>query len=88
MFRALRDSPVRLWLKHGSQDAQLPSPLYFGILTRDAKATKGVPSRSYGVRGRVPRRWALASLLFNHFCCPCCRGRLDCQALQDMMGTR
>lgn len=56
MFRALRDSCVTLWLKHGSQDAQLPSSPYFEILICDTKAIKGVPFRSYGGMGRVPRR--------------------------------
>lgn len=61
MGNALRDTVLRRWLTHGSQDAHLPSPPYFGILICDTKATKGLPSRSPG--GRVPRKWALVSLL-------------------------
>lgn len=64
MGDALRDTMLRLWLKRGSQDARLPSPLYSGILICDTKASKGEPSRSPWVGGgRVPRKWALVSLL-------------------------
>lgn len=56
MLKTLRDSRVTLWLRHGSWDTQLPPPPYFEILICDTKAIKGVPSRRYGGRGRVPRR--------------------------------
>lgn len=65
MFRGLIDSIVRLWLKHGSQNTQLQSPLDFGVLICDAKTTKAVLSRSSGAR--VPagdKLWCLCSKLF------------------------
>lgn len=88
MGDALRDTMLRLWLKHGSQDARLPSPLYSGILVCDTKATKGEPSRSPWVGGQGTKEVGIGVSALNHFCCRRCRGRLDCQALQDMMGTR
>lgn len=84
MLRTLRDSRVTLWLRHGSWDTQLPPPPYFEILICDTKAIKGV---LWG-QGQGTKEVSVSVSTLNRFCCPCCRGRLDCQALRDMMGKR
>lgn len=61
-FRALRDSHVTLWLKHGSRNAQLPSPPYFEIQSIGLPGAMGKGAGYQGV--------SISVSTLNYFCHP------------------